>query len=91
MKKDVPIAVKVRVPEDYFERDCRLRECIIQADPDEAVLESLFDHDGDMLVKMLLKVSCDVEIAVDDELRGLAMEKAFARSPSRLRVTLFTE
>ena len=83
MRKAVPIAVRVRVPTDHLQRDCRLRECIIEADPDEAVLESLFGHEGDLWVKMLIRVSCDVQIAVDDELRGREMEKAFARSPRR--------
>jgi hypothetical protein len=80
MKKAVPIAVRVRIPTDYFEKDCRLRECTIEAEPDEAVLGSLFGHHGDMWVKMLIRVSCDVQIAVDDELRGLAMEKALERT-----------
>ncbi len=72
MRDAVTIAVKVQVPTDYLQRECWVRECIIEVIPDDSVLDCYFGHDSKLWVKVLLRIMGEVQAVADQHVRSLA-------------------
>lgn len=72
--------MEVHVPTDYLRQNWRLPECHIDVTPDEAVLDSVFGHDPALWAKTLVGITTEVQIMVDDDVRGLAMKNAVEKN-----------